>query len=107
MLGGIVESSPSLVEFTQKEIHLSAATTKMKLLVTFLIPISALILGISILGERLAPQHFLAMVLIAMGLAAIDGRLLVLIVQSFECWQSPEPVEWVEDHQIYSRWEKR
>ena len=46
------------------------------LLVTFLIPVSALLLGISILGERLDPRHFGGMALIALGLAAIDGRPL-------------------------------
>jgi drug/metabolite transporter (DMT)-like permease len=46
------------------------------LLVTFLIPVSALLLGMSILGERLDPRHFGGMALIALGLAAIDGRPL-------------------------------
>jgi drug/metabolite transporter (DMT)-like permease len=46
------------------------------LLVTFLIPVSALLLGMSILGERLDLRHFGGMALIAFGLAAIDGRPL-------------------------------
>ncbi len=46
------------------------------LLVTFLIPVSALLLGITILGERLHPRHWAGMVLIGLGLAAIDGRLV-------------------------------
>jgi drug/metabolite transporter (DMT)-like permease len=46
------------------------------LLVTFLIPVSALLLGTSILGERFDPRHFGGMALIALGLAAIDGRPL-------------------------------
>lgn len=45
------------------------------LLVTFLIPVSAILLGALFLGERLAPAHFLGMALIGLGLAAIDGRL--------------------------------
>jgi drug/metabolite transporter (DMT)-like permease len=45
-------------------------------LVTFLIPISAILLGALILGEHLDPRHLLGMVLIACGLAAIDGRLV-------------------------------
>lgn len=45
------------------------------LLVTFLIPISAILLGNSILGERLELKHFAGMGLIGFGLAAIDGRL--------------------------------
>lgn len=44
-------------------------------LVTFLIPVSAILLGTAFLGERLAPQHFAGMGLIALGLAVIDGRL--------------------------------
>jgi drug/metabolite transporter (DMT)-like permease len=46
------------------------------MLVTFLIPISAIVLGASVLGERLALKHFVGMALIGLGLAAIDGRLL-------------------------------
>ena len=44
------------------------------LLVTFLIPVSAIILGTTILGERLDAKHFAGMALIGLGLAAIDGR---------------------------------
>lgn len=44
------------------------------LLVTFLIPVSALALGTTVLGERLGPRQFGGMALIAAGLAAIDGR---------------------------------
>ena len=44
------------------------------LLVTFLIPVTAIILGIAVLGERLEPRHIAGMLLIAVGLAAIDGR---------------------------------
>ncbi|HSA80320.1 MAG TPA: DMT family transporter [Geminicoccaceae bacterium] len=53
---------------------LAAAGATNLLLVTFLIPVSALVLGIGILGERLAPGHLAGMALIALGLAAIDGR---------------------------------
>ena len=44
------------------------------LLVTFLIPVSAILLGALFLGETLAPRHFVGMAAIALGLAAIDGR---------------------------------
>ncbi len=44
-------------------------------LVTFLIPPSAILLGVAILGERLQATDFLGMALIGLGLAAIDGRL--------------------------------
>ena len=52
------------------------AFTVALLLVTFLIPISAVLLGFLFLGEQLEPRHFAGMGLIALGLAAIDGRLL-------------------------------
>jgi drug/metabolite transporter (DMT)-like permease len=55
---------------------LAAAGATNLLLVTFLIPVSAILLGIWLLGERLAPRHLLGMALIGCGLAAIDGRLL-------------------------------
>lgn len=44
-------------------------------LVTLLIPVSAIVLGWVVLGERLALHHFLGMALIACGLVTIDGRL--------------------------------
>jgi drug/metabolite transporter (DMT)-like permease len=44
------------------------------LLVTFVMPVCALILGGVVLGEQLEPRHFGGMALIALGLAAIDGR---------------------------------
>jgi drug/metabolite transporter (DMT)-like permease len=46
------------------------------LLVTLLIPPSTILLGATILGERLAPHHLAGFALIVLGLAAIDGRLI-------------------------------
>jgi drug/metabolite transporter (DMT)-like permease len=48
------------------------------LLVTLLVPPVAILLGGLILGERLAAQDFLGLGLIALGLAAIDGRAITL-----------------------------
>lgn len=45
------------------------------MLVTFLVPVSAILLGVGILGEALLPRHFLGMAAIFIGLALIDGRL--------------------------------
>ncbi|WP_420392531.1 DMT family transporter [Acuticoccus sp.] len=45
------------------------------LLVTLLVPASAIVLGTLILGERLGWVHAAGMALIAVGLSAIDGRL--------------------------------
>ncbi|WP_016743781.1 DMT family transporter [Rhizorhabdus wittichii] len=44
------------------------------LLVTFTVPIVAILLGVAILGEMLLWQHLIGMALIASGLAAMDGR---------------------------------
>lgn len=46
------------------------------MLVTFLIPVSAILLGALFLGESIEAKHVFGMALIAAGLAAIDGRLL-------------------------------
>ncbi len=59
----------------------SAGATNL-LLVTFLIPISALLLGMGILGEHLDPRAFVGMALIGCGLAAIDGRPIMWLRRS-------------------------
>lgn len=55
---------------------LAAAGATNLLLVTFLLPVSALLLGWLALGETVAPRAFGGMALIGLGLACIDGRLL-------------------------------
>ena len=57
---------------------LATAGATNALLVTFLIPITAILLGALFLDEQLEPHHFAGMALIGAGLAAIDGRLLRL-----------------------------
>lgn len=54
---------------------LSTAGATNLLLVTFLIPVTAIALGISILGEELQLIQLAGMGLIGLGLAVIDGRL--------------------------------
>ena len=44
-------------------------------LVTFLIPVSAILLGTTLLGETLQPPHIVGMFIVAAGLLAIDGRI--------------------------------
>lgn len=56
----------------------SAGATNL-LLVTLLIPPSALLLGAAILGEPVEPRQLAGMALIGAGLAAIDGRPLRLL----------------------------
>ena len=46
------------------------------LLVTLLIPVSAIILGVFLLDESLEPQHLSGMAVISLGLLIMDGRLL-------------------------------
>jgi drug/metabolite transporter (DMT)-like permease len=58
---------------------LAAAGATNLLLVTFLIPISAILLGSLFLGESLATKHFIGMGMIGIGLALIDGRIPRLI----------------------------
>ncbi|SHK01423.1 Threonine/homoserine efflux transporter RhtA [Bradyrhizobium lablabi] len=55
---------------------LSTAGATNLLLVTFLIPVSAILMGTFGLGEHLEVRHFVGLALIGSGLAAIDGRLL-------------------------------
>jgi drug/metabolite transporter (DMT)-like permease len=55
-------------------IETSGATNA--LLVTLLVPPVAILLGALFLSETLAPQDFIGLALIALGLAAIDGRLI-------------------------------
>jgi drug/metabolite transporter (DMT)-like permease len=45
------------------------------LLVTFLIPVTAIFLGVIVLGERLLPVETAGMGFVAFGLLMIDGRL--------------------------------
>lgn len=69
----------------------SAGATNI-LLVTLLVPVSAILLGVFILGERLELQHLIGMALITAGLAAIDGRPLRL-VRRRRRGGSPAPTE--------------
>jgi drug/metabolite transporter (DMT)-like permease len=53
------------------------------LLVTFFVPISAILLGALFLNEALALRHFAGMAIIAIGLAVIDGRSLRWMARLF------------------------
>lgn len=46
------------------------------MLVTLLVPVTALLLGTLVLGEELAARHLIGMAVIGAGLALIDGRLV-------------------------------
>ncbi|UGA55686.1 DMT family transporter [Vibrio sp. VB16] len=64
-----------------KILELAGATNV--LLVTLLVPVSAVLLGLLFLNESLALIHFLGMLLIALGLSFIDGRLWRRIRSAF------------------------
>lgn len=73
-LVGIALLSTALAYLIFFRILATAGATNLAL-VTFLIPVSAILLGSLILGEQLEIKHFAGMAMIAAGLAAIDGRL--------------------------------
>jgi drug/metabolite transporter (DMT)-like permease len=61
------------------------------LLVTFLIPVSALLLGRFVLGEHLVRSSFVGMAFIFAGLVAIDGRPTGVLKK----WLTKDPMEGV------------
>lgn len=71
---GVAAMSTALAYVLYFRILATAGATNL-LLVTFLVPVSAIILGIGFLGETLLPRHIAGIALIGAGLAAIDGRL--------------------------------
>jgi drug/metabolite transporter (DMT)-like permease len=73
-LAGLALLSTALAYVLYFRILEAAGATNL-LLVTFLIPVTAIILGAVVLGERLEPRHFAGMALIGVGLALIDGRI--------------------------------
>lgn len=70
---GVAALSTALAYLLYFRILATAGATNL-LLVTFLIPVSAILLGTLFLGEALLPRHITGMALIGLGLAAIDGR---------------------------------
>lgn len=73
-LAGLALLSTALGYIIYFRILRTAGATNL-MLVTFLIPVSAILLGGLLLGEQLEPKHFTGMALIGLGLALIDGRL--------------------------------
>ncbi|MCO5145413.1 MAG: DMT family transporter [Aquamicrobium sp.] len=72
-LAGVAALSTALAYVLYFRILASAGATNL-LLVTFLIPVSAILLGVLFLDEMLLPRHVAGMALIGLGLSAIDGR---------------------------------
>jgi drug/metabolite transporter (DMT)-like permease len=71
---GIAVFSTALAYMIYFRILAVAGATNL-MLVAFLLPISALLLGSFLLGETITMQAIVGMALIGLGLAAIDGRL--------------------------------
>ena len=71
---GVAAISTAFAYFLYFRILASAGATNL-LLVTFLIPISAILLGTAFLSEALLPRQIAGMALIGLGLSLIDGRL--------------------------------
>ncbi len=69
---GLLSTALAYILFFQ---ILAAAGATNLMLVTFLIPVSGILLGWAVLGEALKAQHFVGMACIALSLALIDGRL--------------------------------
>ena len=55
---------------------LAGAGATNTMLVTLLVPVTALLLGSLVLGETLAARHFAGMAVIGLGLVVMDGRVL-------------------------------
>jgi drug/metabolite transporter (DMT)-like permease len=72
---GLAAISTSLAYIIYFHVLATAGPTNL-LLVTFLIPISAIALGVMVLGEQLGWEVFVGMGIIFLGLITIDGRLL-------------------------------
>lgn len=77
-MAGLVVLCTAVSYFFYFRILAVAGATNL-MLVTFLIPISALLLGVIVLDEVIELQHLGGMALICVGLAAIDGRVLRLL----------------------------
>ncbi len=71
---GIAFLSTALAYILYFRILATAGATNL-LLVTFLLPASAMALGVAFLGESVTCEALIGLALIGLGLAAIDGRL--------------------------------
>ena len=81
-LVGVAALSTALAYILYFRILATAGATNL-LLVTFLLPVSAILLGVVVLDEVLLLKHLLGMVLIGVGLAAIDGRPWRFLKEAF------------------------
>jgi drug/metabolite transporter (DMT)-like permease len=73
-VAALVLSSTVVAYMLYFRILATAGATNL-LLVNFLVPVSAILLGVAVLGDVLLARHYAGMALIALGLACLDGRL--------------------------------
>ena len=73
-LGGLAFFSTVIAYILYFRLIASAGATNAAL-VTFLIPISAILLGVTVLGETFTGLQAAGMALIGLGLLVMDGRL--------------------------------
>jgi drug/metabolite transporter (DMT)-like permease len=72
-LVGLAAISTALAYVLYFRILATAGATNL-LLVTFLVPVSAILLGVLVLNEALLPKQLAGMAVLGIGLAIIDGR---------------------------------
>ena len=83
---GVAGLSTALAYIIYFRLLATAGATNL-LLVTLLIPVSAILLGVLILSEVMEAKHFAGMALIELGLAAIDGRPWKFSLKKLPRWQ--------------------
>jgi len=88
---GVATLSTALAYILYFRILATAGATNL-LLVTLLIPVSAILLGALVRGEALHPHHAAGMILIAVGLALIDGRLWRRIISFRQRNNAPKKI---------------
>jgi drug/metabolite transporter (DMT)-like permease len=81
---GLLSTAVAYIIYFKLLVTAGAANTT---LVTFLIPISATLLGTLVLHEQLGLRHFVGMGLIGVGLLAIDGRAAKLLAGFGQTWR--------------------
>jgi drug/metabolite transporter (DMT)-like permease len=84
-VGGLAVISTAAAYLLYFRILSTAGATNV-LLVTFLIPVSAILLGVGVLGEVLQLNDLAGMACIFTGLAIIDGRVLRSIRHQIDSW---------------------
>jgi len=77
-LAGLALLSTALAYVLYFRILAAAGATNL-LLVTFLIPVTAILLGAAFLGERLDLRQAAGMAMIGAGLALIDSRIVAVL----------------------------